>query len=318
MNQVTNVADLDDNEVERDRPLNPYRCAASESAEAIVKEAVGLVQRYEARFKLRRNKRRSKDQAIFEQTVDAVLSDLMHRHLVGGGGIFVSRSNQLLGTKNRYRPPIYGKAFRGILDLLEKPEMDYVKQDVAPDVQGVRRSTVLRPGQRLLDRMAQHEIEVDDLHERPSGETIILKRSKDPDDYWDQGERIDYPDDEMTVRFRAELEEVNQWLENADLTFSWIGLEWPHTSFDPRDRRLRRVFTRGRFDSGGRLFGGFWQLLRKAERRSGLCISGEKAVELDYGQAGVRILYGMAGKRPAAGDLYDMPATHCSGTASRR
>src|SRR5262249_30026360 len=57
MDQVTTVAEPDDNEVERDRPLNPYRYAASESADAIVREAIQLVQNYEEHFKLRRNKR---------------------------------------------------------------------------------------------------------------------------------------------------------------------------------------------------------------------------------------------------------------------
>ena len=55
------------------------------------------------------------------------------------------------------------------------------------------------------------------------------------------------------------------------------------------------------------MFGGFWQQLRKHERRQGLRIEGEKAVELDYGQVGPRILYGMAGHQPGSDDLYSMP-----------
>ncbi|MER8857578.1 hypothetical protein NKI09_07965 [Mesorhizobium sp. M0757] len=54
------------------------------------------------------------------------------------------------------------------------------------------------------------------------------------------------------------------------------------------------------------MFGGFWQSLRKDERRQGLSISGERAVELDYGQVGPRILYGMAGHVPPFQDLYDI------------
>ncbi len=65
-------------------------------------------------------------------------------------------------------------------------------------------------------------------------------------------------------------------------------------------------FTQDRFDSGGRLFGGFWQRLRKHERRQGLWINGEKAIELDYGQVGPRTLYGLAGQEPPADDLYHL------------
>ena len=61
--------------------------------------------------------------------------------------------------------------------------------------------------------------------------------------------------------------EINQWLAAADLRYDPLGIPWPHTAFDIRDRRLRRIFTQARFNSGGRLFGGFWQQLRKHERR---------------------------------------------------
>ncbi|RWM21769.1 MAG: hypothetical protein EOR73_10195 [Mesorhizobium sp.] len=306
MDQVNSVGDLEEEEVERDRAFNPYRFAASENTKGIVREAIGLLASYEDRFDLRRNKRRPRDQETFEQTVEAILSDLMHGQLLSGAGIYVTRSNRVLGAKSRYRPPVYSKVFPAILDLLAKPEMGYVEQDVAPDVQGAARSTVIRPGQRLLDRIAEREVGFDDLDTHQSGETIILKRSKDPNDYWDEGERLDYPEDDRTARYRAELAEINQWLREDDLQFDWKGIAWPHTPIALRDRGLRRVFTQGRFNSGGRLFGGFWQQLRKDERRTGLLIGGEKAVELDYGQAGVRILYGMAGQQPASDDLYHL------------
>jgi hypothetical protein len=306
MDQRISVGGSEDEEAGRDRPFNPYRFASSENAKGIVREAIGLLMSYEARFGLRRNKRRLRDQETFEQTVEAILSDLIHRQLVGGSDIFVSRSNRVLGAKSRYRPAVYSKAFPATLDLLSKPEMAYVEQDVAPDIQGVSRSTVIRPGQRLLDRIGEHGVDLDDLDTRQTGETIILKRSKDRNDFWDEGERLDYQDDGMTDRFRAEMADINQWLHEADLQFDWKGIAWPHTPIALRDRRLKRVFTQGRFGSGGRLFGGFWQQLRKDERRVGLRISGEKAVELDYGQAGARILYGMAGQQPTSDDLYHL------------
>ncbi|RWD02074.1 MAG: hypothetical protein EOS58_22685 [Mesorhizobium sp.] len=306
MDQLNSVGEFVDEEIQRDRPFNPYRFAASEAAKGIVREAIGLLGSYEDRFDIRRNKRRPRDQQTFEQTVEAILSDLMHAHLLGGMDIYVTRSNRVLGAKSRYRPPVYSKVFPAILDLLAKPEMGYVEQDVAPDVQGASRSTVIRPGQRLLDRIVERAVGFDDLDTHQSGETIILKRSKDPNDYWDEGERLDYQEDNRTERYRAELAEINQWLQEADLQFDWKGIAWPHTPIALRDRRLRRVFTQGRFNSGGRLFGGFWQQLRKDERRKGLIIGGEKAVELDYGQAGARIIYGMAGQQPASDDLYHL------------
>ncbi|MDX1068974.1 hypothetical protein FB004_109186 [Sinorhizobium medicae] len=308
MDQIAPIVDAQDDEVEeRDRPFNAYRFAASENAKAIVAEVIGLLLNFEAYFGLKKNKRRAKDQETFDLTVDAILSDLMHHHLVGeDGSIYVTRSNRVLGTKSRYRPRAYSKMFPYILDLLAKPEMGFVVQDVAPAVEGLARSTVVQAGQRLLSRIDEREIGLDDLGEHPHGETIILKRTKDVDDYWDDGGWQEYEDTAVTDQFRLEVDHINQWLASADLRFENTGIAWPQTTFHIRDRQLRRVFTQGRFDSGGRLFGGFWQRLRKHERRQGLWISGEKAVELDYGQVGPRIVYALSGQKPPTDDLYHL------------
>lgn len=297
----------DDEEQERDRRFNAHRFASSEHSKAIVDEAIRLLLTYETHLGLKKNKRRETDQETFNLTVDATLSDLMHHHLVEhGGDIYVTRSNRVLGTKSRYRPRAHNKMFRYILDLMAKPEMGFVVQDVAPAVEGLARSTVIRPGPSLLRRVEEHGVGLDDLGEHLHGETIILKRTKDANDYWDLGGLKEYDDDAITEQFRSDLDRINQWLASADLKFDHRGIRWPHTPFDIGERQLRRVFTQGRFDSGGRLFGGFWQRLRKDERRQGLWISGEKAVELDYGQIGPRILYSIAGHKPPFEDLYDI------------
>ena len=75
---------------------------------------------------------------------------------------------------------------------------------------------------------------------------------------------------------------------------------------DLSDRRLRRFFTRVSFESGGRLFGGFWQELKK-EQRKNIIIDDEEAVSLDYSQMGPRILYGLCGTRPTNEDCYGIP-----------
>ncbi|MER9225090.1 hypothetical protein NKI39_05450 [Mesorhizobium sp. M0664] len=308
MDQTTpTVIELDDEEEERDSPFNAYRFAASENSKAIIVEAIGLLLNCEAHFGLRTNKRRDRDQQTFDLTVDAVLSDLMHHQVAEHpGDIYVTRSNRVLGTKSRYRPRAYSKMFRHILDLMAKPEMAYLEQHIAAPVEGAARASVIRLGTRLLDRIAEQGVGIEDLDEYPHGETIVLKRVKDREDYWDEGGLEEYDDTPDTERHRAELDEINRWIADADLRFDSEGLPWPRTQFSIRDRRLRRIFTQSRFDSGGRLFGGFWQSLRKHERRQGLWMSGERAVELDYGQVGPRILYGMAGHKPPFEDLYDI------------
>ncbi|CAN7242901.1 hypothetical protein [Mesorhizobium sp. LjNodule214] len=126
-------------------------------------------------------KRRAWDQETFDLTVDAILSDLMHHHLVDyPEGIHVIRSNRVLGTKGRYRPRAYSKVFPRILDLLAKPELGYVRQDKAAPILGAFKSTVIRPGPTLLARIDDADIATDDLDEHPHGETIILSTTTHP------------------------------------------------------------------------------------------------------------------------------------------
>lgn len=100
------------------------------------------------------------------------------------------------------------------------------------------------------------------------------------------------------------MTKINQWIKEADLNYLMpINSE---TDVDLSERRLRRYFTSGSFESGGRLFGGFWQELKK-EKRKNIIIDDEEAVILDYSQMAPRILYGFSGIRPTTEDCYRVP-----------
>ena len=291
-----------------DRSFYPWRIPASAKAEVIVEEAIGMLQNYEGYYKKRRRKRRPADQAIFEGAVAAVLCEVMHLHLVGfEGGIYVPRSNQVLGRKSRYRHPALGKTFPNILDIMTAPEMAFIEQDKGHEgLFSEAKRTTIRPGWRTLDRINSHGVTLDDLGISRQEEVIILRRKKK--DIWDEGGNQDYTDSADTIRFRFELSNINDWLRSAEIEYVEYKPTADPKMVDTSDRQLRRIFTQERFDSGGRLFGGFWQRLSKNERRNGLLIDSEEAVELDYGQMNPRIIYGMAGVQPPKEDLYDIPS----------
>ena len=84
-------------------------------------------------------------------------------------------------------------------------------------------------------------------------ETIILKSERSG--FWDESEVIEYEDIDITNHYRKEMTEINQWIKEADVNYLMpIKSE---TDVDLSERRLRRYFTRGSFESDGRLFGGF-------------------------------------------------------------
>lgn len=69
--------------------------------------------------------------------------------------------------------------------------------------------------------------------------------------------------------------------------------------------QLRRIFARGRFDCGGRFYGGWWQFIPSEYRRY-ITINGLPTVEADYSELHPRLMYLNAGLEFPDGDLYDI------------
>jgi hypothetical protein len=162
--------------------------------------------------------------------------------------------------------------------------------------------TTVRAGLKLVQLIKEHNVTLEDLDEGEGQEIIILNRPKRG--HWDEGERIDYKDTETTRRFREELQSINAWLTKADITFDAKAYDHP---VDVHARQLRRQFTLGRFDRGGRLFGGFWENLPKDVRLRGIRIEGERVEGLDYSQTNPLLAYHIAEADPPPGDAYALP-----------
>jgi len=289
----------------RDRPFYPYRYPRSQVARQFVAEVLAQVQNLEGHKRLRQRKRKAADQITFERMVSAVICDLISRWLSEPHGwLAISLSKDVLGHASRYQPPALGKTLPAILETLASPEMGFV--ELRKGQQGYfneGRQTTIRAGARLVSWIAAYGISLDDLGRETTEEVIVLKRPRV--DIWDDGGWLEYEDTPVTLRYRNEIRQINAWLEAADITFDPAVA--PDTTVDDTDRRLRRYFNNGSFEQGGRLFGGFWQELKKRQRHEGITIEGQPVVTLDYGQMGPRVLYGMAGADPPTQDAYLIP-----------
>ena len=103
---------------------------------------------------------------------------------------------------------------------------------------------------------------------------------------------------------------VNTRLMEADIGFIDDGAL---PVIDPYVRTLRRYFSQlpgqsVEFQSGGRLFGGFWMNLSKSRRKS-IRLNGEPPALLDYSNMFANLLYAEIGEFPPEGDLYDSQDT---------
>lgn len=97
----------------------------------------------------------------------------------------------------------------------------------------------------------------------------------------------------------------------------------------PSDRFLYRTFNIGEVDTipeqpihtdfgyGGRLFGGKWQGMRKADRWR-LRVGGEPIAEIDFRSMGPRLAYAMAGIAPPSDDVYSLPGLEAYRTDVKR
>ncbi|ERP87259.1 hypothetical protein Q669_10870 [Labrenzia sp. C1B10] len=290
-----------------DRPFNPWRTPKSDNVRLVIEEIIGMLQAYEEHFGLRQRKRKPTDQETFEQAVSAVLCDVMYHHLLGEpGGVAITRSNTVLGRKSRYRPSAYNKKLPAILDLMAAPEMAFITQEMGHQEHfSAARRTVIAAGSRTVDRIKANGIKLSDFCLADQREVVFLRREKD--DFWDDGGNMEYDDTADTVKFREQLRQINQWLSAGNIDFGELSDTTRDRRVDPFDTHLRRIFTQGRFVSGGRLFGGFWQQLSKRDRFETVFIDEEEIVELDFGQMTPRILYGWAEVKPAGEDLYQVP-----------
>lgn len=287
----------------RDRSFNQWRRARSPEAERIVTEAISAVQGYETEAHIRQRARRPVDQRTFELTVEALVCDVIYRRLTAPDErVMLSLSNRYLGTANRYRSPVMGKALPDIVERLGASEVAFLEVEKGHPGMGRGVQTTLAAGAHLRERIRTLRLSPRDFTRAPGGETIVLKTGREGP--FKGGEFVNYKDCELTMRLREQMVRINRFLADAQLDY-----EEPvatGTVVDTDDRFLRRIFNEGRFDRGGRLFGGFWQPMSPKRRADGLWINGESAVTIDFAQAGPRILYGAAGVEPPE-DCYLVP-----------
>ena len=274
----------------------------------LIHDVLLQLQGYEGYYHSRKRKRSADAKAVYLETVEAILCDLVYRELESSGGcVFVSQSNQVLRKKSRYKGLALGKTLPDILKVMSAPEMEFVTltpgkprftasdEGWAFTVKG--KQTVMSAGPKVLSRIATFGIGFADIGRSTAEETIVLRGEKLHRDQ--PGALIEYADTEETSRLRQQLADINHWLETANIDCDQSA---------PHDRRLRRIFNNADLRQGGRLYGGFWQGMKGNDRLCSITIEDDSVVELDYGQMGLLLLYGLEGCKPPLGDLYDLSA----------
>lgn len=252
----------------------------------------------------RRRKRKASDQKMFDAVAHAVVSALVRRELIAPGRwTCVPLSNIRLGREGRYRSLAMSRSLPQFLRALERA--GWLELVVGRAGKRIRESSTMRASLWLVGQMQSLRCKLTDF--RREGEELVVLKGERPPGRDRRGEPfkaewLDYSDTPETDRMRAEMREVNAWLDTAAIEYLGSGV-------DLSDRQLHRVFNRGSFKSGGRLFGGFWMNASMGDLgghpwRGHIRIEGEPIVVVDYSATFLRLMYAEAGLQAPAGDLY--------------
>jgi len=255
---------------------------------------------YEEKSGIRQRRRRPADHVAMVNTVYVITANLAHLALYAERpeeGLLLptghARGKQA-GPHKSYgkdlRAVLEGLAAIGVLTLLEPANR--------------RQPSAISPTEAFRLSVSDAGIFGGDVGRRNSVSRLRLSR-KQKDGSRDY---VPIPDSPEAFTLLCEVDQINGGLSCADITF--VG----NAPVDVWDRWMVRHFSHPTgvdapsLNYGGRLYGGFWQNMRKDQRHH-IRINGEPVVELDYGQVFPRLAYAMAGavSPPEGEDLYYLP-----------
>jgi hypothetical protein len=225
-------------------------------------------------------------------------SILLEAHLVGRAEpdtwVSYSRRKEFYANGKRYRGVPY--TFNNVIGSIDEGDrlglLENVK--VSPGQRG-RQSTFRATG-KLLETINQPLPIIFD-----PCETVRLRDA--------DKNLVDYRDTVRTDRMRKRLAEINKAIAAIEIDLSTgdhkeYTIQCGEHVLYPAMQNLYRVFNRETFSCGGRLYGGWWQQARKADRKF-LTIDGQDTVEIDYPSLHPSMLYAMVGEA-LSGDPYDI------------
>lgn len=244
----------------------------------------------------------------FFLSIEAIACNLLLLSLMSDDiALAVPRSHGFIWGKGRYSNPVYGKHFLDSMDLMAKLGL------LRKISTGYRRSATMKalslvaPTKRLAKFLPLQSFDPNALERLDEPEGLILKTGKDEEG---QSVPVEYRDTIRTKLMRGQVKRINKWLQKADIEVL-DGGAGVHLGKDGQlvilhRRSLRRIFNNSMWHNGGRLAGGFWMSMSRAERFERIRLDGEPIADVDYRQLFPRLAYVRAQAEQPEGDIYDV------------
>lgn len=275
-----------------------------------LREAIGRFTQHlitqEDKLGLRSRARKDEDRRKFIIAVEAVACNLLMQGLLReDAALAVPLDNNMMWGANRYRNPVYGQHFLGLLNLLER--LDLLKRVT----KGYRFSKKAKAPSlfNTTTDLGKHfpRVTPNSFRREQEPEVLILKSGRDDDG---NATLIDYSESQKTRTLRRQIQRINDWLLDAGIELTGpraaarLGKEGEVIA--SYRRALRRTFNNKSWQQGGRLSGGFWMTMPRKDRFRQIRMNGKPVADVDYQQLFPRLAYVRARAPMPTGDLYDV------------
>ncbi len=222
-----------------------------------------------------------------KKNLKIILLNLFNANSIRAGAfVHYSRNGNHYSIPQRYNELGVGfDPLKATVDALRKIGYIGHKMGVHYPETGTKWESRMWATKKLLDLMIREFQLLPDMIVRDKNEELIILRD-------DEKRRIDYPDTPGIDLMRKKLKLINEMISSARIELSPEGGEMP--TFDPKRKRLRRIFNNGTFKDGGRFYHGWWQEIPR-EYRQYILINGERTVEYDYSAFHITLLYAKEG-----------------------
>ena len=215
----------------------------------------------------------------------------------GASAVFYSRASGAYQIPPYSPPWLTPKILRPIIDRLVAEK--FLVATIAPRGPSVPYSSTFGPARKLLDGLSGLGISANQRVFSGDAPVLYLKDA-------DGGLRPYEPGDPELVQLAEPIRAYNSFLKDHSLALAASPEELATLKRPINFSRttLKRIFNRGSWDKGGRLYGGWW-IETPGALRSKIEIDSEPTVELDYQAMWPRMAYHRLG-RQYEGDPYDI------------
>ncbi|MCK1475012.1 hypothetical protein IVB27_09420 [Bradyrhizobium sp. 197] len=256
----------------------------------------------------RKRARKEADKEKFGLAVEALACNLILLSAVESGPkLAVPRSHGFLWRGDGGADPVYGQHFLSALDGLASLGLIEEEQRGYRLSARMRVPSLIRPSATLAQHLPLAPPEWRSVKQIDQRALIILKEGKDDDG---RAAPIAFRETANTRQLARQMRRINEFLSSADIEVTGqntgLSLGKDGQVIAPYRRSLRRIFNNANWHHGGRLAGGFWMGMERAERFERIRIDSERIADVDYRQLFPRLAYVRAGQPQPEGDIYNV------------